>query len=113
MLETGHNILLVHRRLFEGDPSRFFLGKVFMYEAGLVKVHGFSWTRDTFNGNMIKKNEMRTKIFSLMSGTVLTYQLPEKVDVENAEIVYEGNGQIVLKDASGFRMDLSEAQLKK
>ena len=42
VLKEGDNILVAHRRLFEKDEVRFFVGRVDAYEAGIVKAPGHS-----------------------------------------------------------------------
>ena len=40
MLEQGEELLIVHRRLFEKNTGRFFIGDVQAYEHGMEKVKG-------------------------------------------------------------------------
>jgi hypothetical protein len=63
LLAEGDNLLIAHRRLFGKDESRFFIGKVIAYGAGLVKARGHSFVRDVISGRIIEKAESRTKIF--------------------------------------------------
>ena len=78
LLNEGDKILVAHRRLFARDEARFFLGRVDAYEAGVVKVTGHSYVRDMFAGKMLEKAELRTKLLSLSSGTLMVYLLPKK-----------------------------------
>ena len=49
MLERGNKRLIVHRRLFEKDTPRFFIGEVEAYESGILKVKGFTFVKDVFS----------------------------------------------------------------
>jgi predicted secreted hydrolase len=109
MLETGSRILIVHRRLFETDKGRYFMGEVDQYESGLVKVTGHSWVQEQFGGKLVKKDELRTKIFSLMSGTLLVYELPSRLDLKMVKFVQATDGKLCFTDGSKFRMDLTES----
>ena len=71
MLEQGEKLLIVHRRLFEKDNPRFFVGEVQVYEAGIAKVKGYTFVKDLFTGNFTKKLELRTKLLAIASGTFL------------------------------------------
>jgi hypothetical protein len=73
ILKEGDKILVGHRRLFDKDAVRFFIGQVEAFEAGLVKTTGHSYVRDAMGGQVVEKAEQRTKILSLSSGTLIVY----------------------------------------
>jgi hypothetical protein len=47
-------------------------------------------------------------VFSLVSGSVILYRLPDSCDAERAEVVQVGDHGLVVRDPDGFEMDLSE-----
>lgn len=110
ILEPGMKVLIAHRRLFESDHVRFFVGLVEGYENGLSRVTGHTWTRDPYQGKFVRKNDERTKIVAIASGTVIVYQLPAHVSLASLRIESEGNS-LVARDEGSFRMDLSEGQM--
>ena len=87
MLDRGDIVLICHRRLFEGDEARYFLGRTVMCEGSLIKVKGFSFVRDLANGHVVKKDEKRIKILSIESPGHMVYQLDNDLDLESCEIV--------------------------
>lgn len=107
LLNEGDNLLIAHRRLFDKDESRFFLGKVVAYDMGLVKVQGHSFVRDVLSGRIIEKAELRTKIFSLTSGTLLVYQLPGTVSMDSFVLTAD-EGRLHATDGKGFKMNLAD-----
>ena len=109
MLEQGEKVLIVHRRLFEKDTPRFFVGEVQMYEQGIIKVRGYTFVKDIFTGNMQKKSDLRTKVMSIVSGTLIVYQLPVIVLLDSVIFNLDQDGGLVLTDGGGFSMDMSEA----
>jgi hypothetical protein len=110
ILETGLPVLIFHRRLYEGDHMRHFLGVVEGYEAGVARVTGHTWVRDAYTGEFLRKNDARTKLISLSSGTLIAYQLPSTVDLDSVRIETSG-AEVCVVDDSDFRMDLSEGNL--
>lgn len=110
ILEPGDKILVAHRRLFEGDHARFFVGEVEEHELGVVRVHGWTWIRDGYQGLFTRKDDLRTKILSLSSGTLIVYALPESADLASLRLENPG-GELFLCDDLGLRMDLSEGVL--
>ena len=82
ILEPGNKILISHRRLFDADEPRYFIGEVVAYEADIVKVAGYSFVRDVVSGRVLRKDDKRTKLASLASGALLMYQLPDETDVD-------------------------------
>ena len=110
ILETSSKVLISHRRLYDGDHTRFFVGVVEGYEAGIVRVCGHTWLRDGYQGLFRRKDDERTKVFSLASGTVMVYALPSTTDMTSLRFSIQG-AEVYLEDEAGLRMDLSEGLL--
>ena len=107
MLTAGNKVLISHRRLFQNDDPRYFLGEVIEYDAGIVKLGGFSFVWDMTGGRYIKKPQPRVKLVSLSAGTVFAYQLPDETEVGTAEFVTQV-GSTKLVDNSGLEIDMAE-----
>ena len=107
LLAPGNKILISHRRLFDKDEPRYFVGEVVAYDTHLVKVTGYSFVRDLGSGRVIRKEDRRTKLVSLTSGTFLVYQLPDEVRLENT--TFEScEGDLTLTDGSELQMNMAE-----
>lgn len=109
-LEPGDKVMVVHRRLFENDRSRYFIGTVdgFNEENGLLKVTGHTFC-ETRRGQFAKKAGARTKILSLTSGTLIVYQLPLATSLDTLTLAYDTVGGLWLKDGAHLALDLSES----
>lgn len=107
ILQSGDKLLVVHRRLFDKDAARFFVGNVEEYEAGIARVTGYSFVRDTMANGVFRKDDPRTKLFAIASGTLLVYRLPNTVDLQSVHFVAE-ESKLRLTDGRAFAMDLSE-----
>jgi hypothetical protein len=107
ILKPGDKVLIVHRRLFERDAARFFVGNVEEFDAGLAKVTGFSFSRDMGTGHVYKKDDPRTKIFAISSGTLLVYLLIGDLEIDKLHFVHVGT-KFNLADGSGFEMDVTD-----
>jgi hypothetical protein len=107
MLNEGDKVLVVHRRLYERDEPRFFVGRVDAFENGIVKVTGHSYVRDMMSGRMVEKMESRTKILSLTSGTLIIYQLHQDVALDSVQFTSD-DGCVSMSDRNRFTMNLSE-----
>lgn len=112
MLEQGDKVLVVHRRLYEKDLTRYFVGEVLEYESGIAKVKGFTFVKDMFTGNMKKKSDRRIKLLAIVSGTLIVYQLPADMVIEKVEVRADLDGGLVLTDGQDFSMDISETVQK-
>lgn len=106
ILKPGTKVLLSHRRLFASDQPRFFLGIIEDCEDGLARVTGRTWIRNE-DGSMHGKEDVRTKVVSFASGTLLVYQLPVGLVLDDLRMVPE-DGFLFLRDGHTFEMDLSE-----
>jgi len=108
VIEKGETVLVVHRRLFTDDQQRFFIGKVEAYDDGVARVNGYTWRPDPHhNRRWQRKSDIRTKLVALGSGTLIVYPIPV-VDIDAALIDTNAEGLLVVRDGSGFEMDVSE-----
>jgi hypothetical protein len=107
MINPGDKLLIAHRRLFEEDQPRFFVGQVAAYENGIAKVAGHAWVRERIRGDFARKPDQRIKFVPLASGTIMAYQLPESLDLEKVLFRTTKYG-LVFTDNGDFEMDLTD-----
>lgn len=108
IIQKSDILLLCHRRLFAEDLPRFFIGSVDNCEDGMILISGYSWVMDSIHGTLTKKDDLRTKVVSLLSGTTLVYQLPRDTDISVLNIKHMDNKQLILFDDDGFSMDITD-----
>jgi hypothetical protein len=108
ILKTGENIHVIHRRRFDKDIRRHFVGGVEAYEGGLVRATGYVFVVDELNEHLFaKRPDRRTKLIPLASGDVIVNVLPEDLDIE--QVRYELDGRkLWLTDGNGWKMDVKE-----
>jgi hypothetical protein len=107
VLQTGEKIHIIHRRQFEKDPHRHFVGVVDAYENGIARVTGNIFTVDLVKFSFFRRPEQRTRIIGLGSGDVLVNVLPPSVDL--AKIVYKQEKKSVrVTDGSEWYLDISD-----
>jgi hypothetical protein len=107
LLDNGDVILVSHRRMFQHDEARFFVGRTVACDRELVKLEGFSFVRDLSSGHVIRKDEMRVKLLSLASPGYIFYQLPDVKDVSKVHVEDQA-GDVTLMDGKRALMNLSE-----
>ncbi len=107
ILAAGAKLLICHRRLYAEDHSRYFFGEVEMYAEGIAKVHGFTWARDHVSGFQ-RKDGRRTKLIAIASGSLMVYELPKDVDLDEIRIEQPNTHRVIATDGAGFTMDLGE-----
>ncbi len=108
IISSGNRLLICHRRLFNDDHSRYFIGVAEAYESGMVKMSGYTWLRDHINGTFQTRQDLRTKIMSLSSGTLICYLLPDEFDPNDALFEQLGNHIWLVDKSSQFKMELTE-----
>jgi hypothetical protein len=107
ILKKGEKIHVTHRRYFEKEARRHFVGTVEDYESGMARVTGYVYTVDRAKYAFVRRPEKRTRIISLVSGDAFINVLPPSVDLE--KIVYRQEGKAVrVTDGSDWYLDLSE-----
>lgn len=108
MLEPGDKVLVAHRRLFPEDQARFFTAEVARCDGALAELRGYAWVREPFTGQLVRKQDLRTKIVSLSSGTLFVYKLPREINIEALKSEPGNDARVFLTDGGQFRMDLTE-----
>jgi hypothetical protein len=107
ILQPGEKIHVIHRRFFEKEPHRHFIGVVEACADGAARVVGHVWTVDRVKYVFVKRPEKRTRVISLVSGDLLINVLPPSVDLDR--IVYKQEKKSVrVTDGSDWHLDLSE-----
>src|SRR5579862_6964039 len=107
ILQPGEKIHVIHRRHFEKDPHRHFLGVVDDYENGLARVTGHIYTVDLVKFNFFRRPEVRTRIVALHSGDLLINIIPPSVDLEKVVYKQEKKG-VRMTDGSDWFMEISD-----
>ena len=107
LIEKGEKLLVAHRRLYESDIERYFLGVVDAYDQGLVRVTGYTWQHDIVHGRLVRKEDKRCKIFSLTAGNLISYVLPAHVDTAMLRIE-QHKQHLLLTDGNTVTLDISD-----
>jgi hypothetical protein len=112
MVHKGELMLIVHRKLFEADNTRYFVGEVEDYQDGLVRLEGYSWIKDPLQASGFeRKEDRRSKIFSLSSGTVICYVIGHPGDPRKLAIYSDSDSNTYLAEDGHNIMDLSEKHI--
>jgi hypothetical protein len=121
ILKKGEKVHVIHRRYFEKEARRHFVGTVEEYETGVARVVGYVYTVDRTKYSFMRRPEKRTRIISLVSGNVLviaayTGWLSDGFSVEYSASISGGADTIataplveiiVLTDQGITRLDLT------
>jgi hypothetical protein len=107
LLLKGEKIHVVHRRLFEKDIRKHFVGEVEDYEAGVLRALGHVFVIEDVKENMFRrKPERRTRIIPL-DHSVFINVLPASVDLEKIRYESRGGG-LRVTDGGTWHMDVKE-----
>lgn len=107
ILKPGEKIHVIHRRYFEKETRRHFVGTVEGYQDGVARVTGYVFGLDRVKFTFVKRPELRTRIISLSSGDVLVNVIPEHVNIE--QVTYKQvKKNLRVSDGSDWYIDLSE-----
>jgi hypothetical protein len=108
LLRPGEKIHVIHRRQFEKEARRHFVGEVESYEHGLARASGYVFVVDDLNKHMfVKRPDRRTKLIAISSGDVIVNVIPESVEVES--VAYElKDRSLVVTDGRAWTMDVKE-----
>jgi hypothetical protein len=107
ILKKGEKLHVIHRRNFETEARRHFVGVVEAYENGVARVTGNVFSVDRSKYAFVRRPETRTRIISLMSGDLLVNIIPAEVDL--TKIHYKVENKVTrVTDGVSWHLDLSE-----
>jgi hypothetical protein len=107
ILAPGEKIHVIHRRRFDQEPHRHFVGVVDDYREGVLRMTGHVYAVDTTTYQFIRRPEQRTRVVSVVSGEVIVNVIPASVDL--SKITYRQEGSAVrVSDGSDWHLDISE-----
>ena len=107
ILQKGEKVHVIHRRVYEKDHHRHFVGVIEAYEGGVARVSGNVYTVDPVKFTFLRRPERRTRNISLILGDLLVNVLSATVDLD--KIVYKQERKAVrVTDGSDWYLDISE-----
>ncbi len=110
-VRDGDRVLMMDRRLFREDNSRFFVGIVEEYDDGVLRIRGFPFHLNPYEVTGSERHgEERIRIVSLASGDQF-YLLPRDLDISKVSI-RRSPKSLMLTDGSALTLDLSEWLLR-
>lgn len=108
ILQPGEIIHVIHRRRFEKDVRRHFVGRVEACEAGVARAAGYVFVIDDLSQHLFtKRPDRRTKLVPFASGDVIVNVLPETVDIELVRYELDGR-KLWVTDGNDWKMDVKE-----
>lgn len=108
ILQSGDKIHVMHRRRFEKDVRRHFVGEVEAYDHGLARASGYVFVIDDLSSHLfVKRPDRRTKLVPITSGDVIVNVLPSSLDLE--KVRYElKQRSLFVTDGASWSMDVKE-----
>ena len=108
LLSPGEKIHVMHRRRFEKDVRRHFVGMVESYEQGIARASGYVFVIDDLSKHLfVKRPDRRTKLVPISTGDVIVNIIPETVDIELVHYeLYERSLRVT--GGSDWSMDVKE-----
>lgn len=108
LLRPGEKIHVMHRRNFDKDVRRHFVGRVETYEHGVARASGYVFVIDDLNKHLfIKRPDRRTKLLPVSSGDVIVNVIPQSVDLD--AVTYQlQDRSLRVTDGADWSMDVKE-----
>ncbi len=108
VLDIGEKVFIIARRIFEKDLRRHFAGEVLESTDATARVRGYTFVYDDASGNFVRREEVRTRIFSLTDAGYIINLLPDETVIEDVSYQINDKNQRILTDGKTFQMNVSE-----
>ncbi|HEY1852285.1 MAG TPA: hypothetical protein VGG60_14775 [Candidatus Binataceae bacterium] len=110
-LSDGDRVLIIDRKLFKDDNTRFFVGVIEEYDAVAVRVRGYPFHLSPYEISGAERHgEERVRILSMTAGDLI-YVLPREMDTAKVHL-RRSPKSLMLTDGEAFTVDLSEWLLR-
>ncbi len=113
MLSNGEIVLVITRRLFEGDLRRHFVGKIQNVSGAIIRVQGYVFVFDDSSKEFVRREDQRIRIFSLIDAGIVVNVLPPDINVSEMHYAIDRDNQRILTDGKSFKMNVSEFTLSR
>ena len=108
MLKKGEKIFVITRRLFDGDRIRQFVGEVLESSDTVMKVRGYVFVHDDFTNEIVRREDIRTRMISLVDAVNIILVIPKDIILENVRYEIDEMNQRLITDNASFSMNLNE-----
>ncbi len=110
-LSDGDRVLIIDRKLFKDDNTRFFVGVIEAYDSIAVRVRGYPFHLNPYEISGAERHgEERIRILSMTAGDLI-YVLPREMDASKVHL-RRSPKSLMLTDGEAFTVDLSEWLLR-
>jgi hypothetical protein len=106
-IRDGDHILVIDRKLFHDDNTRFFVGVVEEYDDRVIRLRGFPFHLSPYEVTGVERHgEPRVRVLSL-SGDILHYMLPRETEHDKMQL-RRSPTSLPITDGGAVTLDLSE-----
>lgn len=110
-LSDGDRVLIIDRKLFKDDNTRFFVGIIEAYDEVAVRVRGYPFHLNPYEVSGAERHgDERVRILSMTAGDLI-YVLPREMDTAKVHL-RRSPKSLMLTDGEAFTVDLSEWLLR-
>ena len=113
MIATGEKVYVITRRTFEGDLRRQFVGEVQAVTDFAMRLQGYAFVFDDVTKQFVRREDLRTRIFSLVDAGLVIPILPEETHLDEVQFVWDENNRRLITDRKTFSMNVSEFSLNR
>ena len=108
MLSKGEKVFVVTRRLFDKDLRRHFVGEIQDVSGAAMRVQGYAFIFDETMNDFIRREDLRTRIFSIIDAGILIAVIPADVSIEEIRYRVDEKNRRILTDGKNYKMNVSE-----
>ncbi len=106
-IRDGDKILVIDRKIFHDDNTRFFIGVVEEYDDGVVRVRGYPFHLSPYEVTGIERHgEERVRVIAI-AGDILLYLLPRETEVGKVQL-RRSPKSLQMTDGAAVTVDLTE-----
>ena len=108
VLNFGDKIYVITRRLFEKDLRRHFVGEIIDVDDIAIKASGYEFVFDEGKNDIIRHDELRTRIFPVADAGFIFTIIPGEVNCKSVRFSFNNQQHRIITDGVNFHLNVSE-----
>jgi hypothetical protein len=107
IIEPQEKVLIITRRLYNGDVRRHFVGTVERFQDGIMRVRGYAFVYELKSGGFVRRKNPRERLFAVDNHLVV-FVLPEETEIRSVHYEMTEKTGLVVTDDQNFRLEINE-----
>lgn len=112
VIETGEQVHVIYRPIFENSVRRHFLGEVTACDGAICRLEGYVFVYDPKVTTFVRKADKRITFIDLAESGYIVNIVGQGVNLDEVIYKYQSGVGLVATDEKAFELDINEFSVR-